>query len=101
MSDPTVKICLDHPQKWLQIFQVSEKAGRFGLVKSGQPPKYSPICLFLGGIFKIVIDIAKKKYRLFQTVQFSWGLMDPLLYKFAVVGCNKRDDAKAKARHGT
>ena len=59
MSDPTVKFCLDHPQKWLQIFQVSGKAGRFGLVKSGHPSKHSPIYLFLGDTFKIVIDSVK------------------------------------------
>ena len=57
MSDPTVKFCLDHPQKWLQIFQVSGKAGRFGLVKPGHPQKFSPICPILEGTLKIVIDI--------------------------------------------
>jgi len=58
---------------------VSGIAGRFGLVKPGHPPKFFPICLFLVGTFKIVIDIANKK------VQFSGGLMDPLPYKFAMV----------------
>ena len=61
MSDPTVKFFLDHPQKVLLIFQESGTAGRFGLVKPGHPPKFSPICLFLEGTFKIVIDIAKKE----------------------------------------
>ena len=79
MSDPTVKFCLDHPQKVLQIFQASGMAGRFGLVKPGHPPKFSPFCLFLEDTFKIVIDTAKKK------VQFSRGLMDSLPYKFAMV----------------
>ena len=60
MSDPTVKFCLDHPQKVLQIF-----AGRFGLVKPDHPPKFSPICLFLRDTSKIVIDIAKKKVQTF------------------------------------
>ena len=87
MSDPTIKFCLDHPQKWLQIFQVSGKAGRSGLVKPGHLPNFSPICLFLGGTFKIVIDIAKKKVQTFLTVQFSGGLMDPLPHKFAMVIC--------------
>ena len=65
MSDPTIKFCLDYPQKWLQIFQGSGKAGRFGLVKPGHLPNFCPICLFLGGTFKIVIDIAKKKVQTF------------------------------------
>ena len=65
MSDPTIKFCLDYPQKWLQMFQVSGKVGRFGLVKPGHLPNFSPICLFLGGTFKIVINIAKKKVQTF------------------------------------
>ena len=78
MSDPTVKFCLDHPQKWLQIFQVSGKAGRFGLVKPGHLPNFSPICLFLGGTFKIVIDIAKKKVQTFlKSTMFRGVLWTP------------------------
>ena len=75
MSDPTVKFCLDHPQKWLQIFQVSGKAGRFGLVKPGHLPNFSPICLFLGGTFKIVIDIAKKKVQTFLNSTMFRGVL--------------------------
>ena len=77
MSDPTVKFCLDHPQKWLQIFQVSGKAGRFGLVKPGHLPNFSPICLFLGGTFKIVIDIAKKKVQTFLNSTMFRGSYGP------------------------
>ena len=77
MSDPTVKFCLDHPQKWLQIFQVSGKAGRFGLVKPGHPPKFSLICLFLEGTFKIVIDIAKKKVQTFLNSTMFRGSYGP------------------------
>ena len=50
----------DHPQKLIQIFQVDGRAGRFGLVKPGQPPKCAPNCLFSGNGFKISIDSAKK-----------------------------------------
>ena len=75
MSDPTVKFCLDHPQKWLQIFQLSGKAGRFGLVKPGHLPNFSPICLFLGGTFKIVIDIAKKKVQTFLNSTMFRGVL--------------------------
>ena len=85
MSDPTIKFCLDRPQKWLQIFQVSGKAGRFGLVKPGHLPNFSPICLFLVGTFKIVVDIAKKKVQTFlNSTIFKRVLMDPLLYKAVV-----------------
>ena len=88
MSDPIVNFCQDHPQKLLQIFQVSGTAGRFGLVKPGHLPNFTPICLFLEGTFKIVIDIVKKKVQTFLTIQFSGGLMNPLLYKFAnVIDC--------------
>ena len=68
---------------------MSGRAGRFGLAKPSHPPlKYYPICLFLWDTFKIVIDIVKKKVQTFLTVQFSGGLMNPLLYKFAnVIGC--------------
>ena len=65
MSGPTVKFCLDHPHKWIQIFQVSLKMGRFGLVKPGHTPKHSPICLFIGDTSKIVIDSGKKKIQTF------------------------------------
>ena len=75
MSDPIVKFCLDHPQKLFQIFQVSGKAGRFGLVKPGHPPKYSPICLFLGDTFKIAIDIAKKKVQTFLNSTIFRGVL--------------------------
>ena len=75
MSDPTVKFCLDHPQKWLQIFQVNGKAGRFGLVKPGHLPNFSPICLFLEGTFKIVIDIAKKKVQTFLNSAMFRGVL--------------------------
>ena len=75
MSDPTVKFCLDHPQKWLQTFQVSGKGGRFGLVKPGHLPNFSPICLFLGGTFKIDIDIAKKKVRTFLNSTMFRGVL--------------------------
>ena len=85
MSDPIVKFCLDHPQKLFQIFQVSGKAGRFGLVKPGHPPKYSPICLFLWDSLKIIIDNAKKKVQTFEHYNFQGGFMDHLLYKFALV----------------
>ena len=93
MSDPTVKFCLDHPQKWLQIqclhsktqqfillgtvFQVSGKAVTFGLVKPGHLPNFSPICLFLGGTFKIVIDIAKKKVQTFLNSTMFRGSYGP------------------------
>ena len=78
MSDPTEKFCLDHPQKRLQIFQVSGKAGRFGLVKPGHLPNFSPSCLFLGGTFKIVIDIAKKKVQtFFNSTMFRGVLWTP------------------------
>ena len=73
MSDPTVKFCLDHPQKWIQIFHVSGKAGRFGLAKTSHPNKYFPICQFLGDTIKVVIDFAKKKVQTYLTVQFSGG----------------------------
>ena len=53
---------------WLLIFQVSGKAGRFGLVKPGHPSKHSSICLVLGNTFKIIIDSAKKKI---QTLLYS------------------------------
>ena len=56
---------------------MSGKAGRFDLVKPGHLPNFSPICLFLGGTFKIVIDIAKKKVQTFLTVQFSGGSNGP------------------------
>ena len=75
MSGPTVKFCLDHPHKWLQIFQVSGKAGRFGLVKLGHLPNFSPICLFLEGTFKIVIDIAKKKVQTFLNSSMFRGVL--------------------------
>ena len=75
MSDPTVKFCLDHLQKWLQIFQVSGKAGRFGLVKLGHLPNFSPNCLFLEGTFKIVIDIAKKKVQNFFNSTLFRGVL--------------------------
>ena len=75
MSDPTVKSCLERPQKVLQICQVSGMVERFGLVK--HPLKFSPIRLFLEGTFKIVIDIAKKKVQTFLTVQFSGGSYGP------------------------
>ena len=75
MSDPTVKFCLDHPQKLLQIFQVSGKVGRFGLVKQGHLPNFSPICLFLRGTFKIVIDIAKKKVQTFLNSSMFRGVL--------------------------
>ena len=61
----------------LQLFQVIWTAGRFGLVKPGHPPKFSPICLFLEGTLKIVIDIAKKKVQTFLTVQCSGGSYGP------------------------
>ena len=77
MSDPTVKFCFDHPQKVLQIFQVSGMAGRFGLFKPGHPPKFSPICLFLEGTFKIVIDIAKKKVQTFLNSTIFRGSYGP------------------------
>ena len=83
MSGPTVKFCLDHPHKLLQIFLAGGRAGRFGLVNPGHPSKYSPICLFSGDTLKIVIDSAKKKI---QTFSYSaMCLMDPFLYKFAMM----------------
>jgi len=75
LSDPTVKFCLDHPQKWLQIFQVSGKAGRFGLVGPGHLPNYSLIWLFLESTFKIVIDIAKKKVQTFLNSAMFRGVL--------------------------
>ena len=77
MSDPTVKFCLDHPQKVLQIFQVSETVERFGLVKPGHPPKFSLICLFLEGTFKIFIDVAKKKVQTFLNSTIFRGSYGP------------------------
>ena len=64
----------------LQIF-----AGRLGLVKPDHPPKFSPICLFIDGTFKIVIDIAKKKVDFYEQYIFLGGLMNPHSHKFAVV----------------
>ena len=77
MSDPTVKFCLDHPQKVLQIFQVSGTAGRFDLVKPGHPPKFSLICLFLEGTYKIFKDIAKKKVQIFLNSTIFRGFNGP------------------------
>ena len=65
MSGPTVKFGLDHPQKVLKIFQVAGRAGRFGLVKPGHHSKYSPIYIFSGDTFKIVIDSAKNEIQTF------------------------------------
>ena len=45
LCDPTVKFCLEHPQKPLQIFNMKKQVGRFGLVKPGHPSKVAPICL--------------------------------------------------------
>ena len=59
------------------VFQVSGKAVTFCLVKPGHLPNFSPICLFLGGTFKIVIDIAKKKVQTFLTVQCLGGSYGP------------------------
>ena len=75
MSGPAVKFALDHPQKLLQKFQVGGRAGRFGLVKPGHPSKHSPICLFLGDTFKIVIDSAKKKIQTFLYSELSRGVL--------------------------
>ena len=80
MSDPTVKFCLEHPQKWLQIFQVSGKAGRFGLVKPGHPSKYSLMCLFSGDTLKIVIDSAKKKIQTFFYIEIFRGVLWTTFY---------------------
>ena len=78
MSDPTIKFCQDHPQKWFQIFQVSGKVGRFGLAKPSHPTKYSHTCLFLRDTFKIVIDIAKKKVQTcFNSTIFRGVLWTP------------------------
>ena len=83
MSGPTIKLCLDHPQKLIQIFQVDGRAGRFGSVKPGHCSKYSPIYIFSRDTFKIVIDSAKKNI---QTFLYSAKLKgDPLSYKFAMV----------------
>ena len=60
LSGPTVKFCLDHPQKLIQIFQVDGRVGRFSLVKPGQPPKCAPNCLFSWNSFEISIEHAKK-----------------------------------------
>ena len=65
MSGPTVKFSPDYPQKLVQIFQVGARVGRFGLVKPGNCSKYSPIYIFSGDTFKIVIDSAKNEIQTF------------------------------------
>ena len=86
MSSPTVKFCLDHPHKWLQIFQVSGKAGRFNLEKPGHPPKHSPICLFLGYTSNIVIYSAKKHTDFIVQCKIMGALMDLALdLKFLLI----------------
>ena len=93
MSDPTINFCLDHPQKWLQIFQVSGKEGRSGLVKPGHLPNFSPICLFLGGTSKIVIDIGKKKVQtflnsaMFREVLCTPSYLNSLWCIFSIIIC--------------
>ena len=80
MSGPTVKFCLDHPHKLLQIFLAGGRAGRFGLVNPGHPSKYSPICLFSGDTLKIVIDSAKKKIQTFFYIEIFRGVLWTTFY---------------------
>ena len=49
---PHNKFFLEYPQNLLQIFQMNGQAGRFGLVKPGNPSKVAPLCLVLGAIEK-------------------------------------------------
>ena len=50
--------------------------GRLGLMKPGPPPKkHSPICIFLGDTFKIVVDSAKKKIQTFLYSAKLWGVL--------------------------
>ena len=79
------------PQKLLQIFQVTGREGRFGFVKLGHCSKYSPIYIFSGDTFKIVIDSAKNEIQTFLysvIFNFNFSLMDHLLYKFAMLDPN-------------
>ena len=80
LSGPTVKFCLDHPHKLLQIFLAGGRAGRFGLVNPGHPSKYSPICLFSGDTLKIVIDSAKKKIQTFLYIEIFRGVLWTTFY---------------------
>ena len=43
------------------------------------------IVYFQGMILKFPLIVPKSRYRLFCEMHFLRGLMDPLLYKFAVV----------------
>ena len=44
----------------IQIFQVDGRAGKFGLVKPGNPSKVAPLCLVLWAIEKMILGQAKK-----------------------------------------
>ena len=63
LCDLTVKFCLEHPQRPLQIFQMNKRAGRFGLVKPGHPSKVGSICLIKGSLKKKSQVMPKMRQR--------------------------------------